>query len=165
MRYENTSSRTLRVAADLLDTGLKTGRINTELFERKAFSRMALEIALMEDIALLNGGVIAFMKLTQKKLRQSGATPEDMDGIASLVRQIKGVEIGVMLREELNGSTRVSIRTGSVFDAGLICARMGGGGHNRAAGCVLNMPVEESGTVVMDAIRREYPDIRWEDKA
>ncbi|MCL2084790.1 MAG: DHH family phosphoesterase, partial [Oscillospiraceae bacterium] len=141
LRFDNTTSRTLRITAGLMDTGLKTGPINTELFERRALSRMALEAALLEDFELLAGGRVAMMFLTREKLERTAATVDDTDGIASMTRRIGGVEIGLLLREEQDGQTKFSVRTGPDYNAGHICAHLGGGGHARAAGATLDAPL------------------------
>ncbi|GHV34565.1 phosphoesterase RecJ-like protein [Clostridia bacterium] len=157
LRYENVTSRTLRVAAELKDTGLATAPINTELFEKKTFSRLALEAALLQDVELLRGGRVAVMRLTREKIEYTDASDDDVDGISPLARQITGVEVGVLLREEEpddNGQpiTRVSVRTGPEFDAGATCAKLGGGGHKRAAGCVLGADLDYARDLVLNAI-------------
>ena len=43
--------------------------------------------------------------------------------------------MGVTLRQKADGSFKVSVRTGTHADASAICAKLGGGGHMRAAGC------------------------------
>ena len=159
LRYSNTTSRTLRVVAKLIDTGLCTAEINTELFERKALSRMALEASLVEDAEFFANGRVALMYLSNAKIARTHATFDDTDSIASLSRQIGGVDIGVMLREEKDGKVRVSIRTGISHNAREICKRLGGGGHARAAGCVVEASMYDARVIIIDAIKEEYPDL------
>ncbi len=157
LRYESTSSRTLRLVADLKDTGIRTAEINTALFETKTFSRLALEAALLQDLELQDDGRIALMTLTLAKLAQTKAQSGDTDNISSLARQIAGVEIGILLREEEDGTVKMSMRTAPTYDAGKICAQLGGGGHARAAGCSVTMTVQEARHTILQAVQTTYP--------
>ena len=152
LRYENTTSRTLRIAADLKDAGVDTAAINTDFFEKKTFSRLALEALLMEDAEILPGGRVAVLRLTLDKMKRANATLDDTDNISSLARMISGVEIGVTLREETDGTVKVSLRTGRGYNAAEICAKLGGGGHPRAAGCTVRAGIGEARDIVLRAI-------------
>ena len=161
LRYENTTSRTLRVTADLKDTGIDAAIINMEYFEKKTFSRLALEAALFSDVEILIEGRVAVMRLTLEKIRQAQATLDDTDNISALAREITGVDVGITLRQERDGTTKVSLRTGSAYNAGKICARLGGGGHARAAGCTVKCGVEEARDIVLNAVFDEYQLAGW----
>ena len=51
---------------------------------------------------------------------------DDLDSIASLTRQIEGVQIGITLTEKPDGTVRVSVRTTKEMDAAAICKKVGG---------------------------------------
>lgn len=156
-RYESTTSQTLRVAADLKDTGINTAEIITEYFETKTFSRLALESELLSD--MVYDGKIAIVFLTLEKITNTKATYDDIDGISSLPREIAGVEIGITMREEKDGSTKVSLRTSSNFSASAICARLGGGGHARAAGCLIKSGMDKAREQLLKTVRELYPEL------
>ena len=61
----------------------------------------------------------------------------------------------VVLFKEAGGQTRLSVRTrdGGV-DATELTGLWGGGGHARAAGATVDLPVGEAEDVVLDAARR-----------
>lgn len=156
-RYECTTSRTLRVAADLKDTGLNTAEIITEFFETKTFSRLALESELLGDIEY--DGKIAIIFLTLEKIKITNASYDDIDGISSLPREIAGVEIGITLREENDGTTKVSLRTNTNYSASDICSKLGGGGHARAAGCLVKRDMSEARAEILNAVHELYPEL------
>ena len=64
---------------------------------------------------------------------------DDLDSIASLTRQIEGVQIGITLTENRDGTVKASVRTTKEMDAAAICKKCGGGGHIRAAGASLDL--------------------------
>src|SRR5262249_40858680 len=79
-------------------------------------------------------GQIIWATLRQEYLRQAGATADMDDGLPSYLKDIEGVAIAVLFKEESNQMTRVSLRASDPFDAARIAAHFGGGGHLRAAG-------------------------------
>ncbi len=100
------------------------------------------------------------MVIRCEMIEQSGAMENDMEGLAPLPRQIEGVWVGVTLRELKSGGYRISVRTGSHADASAICASLGGGGHQRAAGCTLEMPLEQAEETVLEAVKKTVPRMR-----
>ena len=156
-RYSNVTSRTLRIAADLLDLGADCARINREVFETKSRSFAALERMAINNVQLAFDGKYAYTLVTQDMFRESGAPENEFDKIAAIPRQIEGVLVGAALREQKNGTYKVSVRTNPPMNAAEICARMHGGGHPAAAGCTLEGSLEENlqtlRHIVEDALR------------
>ena len=156
-RYSNVTSRTLRIAADLLDRGADGARINREVFETKSRAFAALERMALNNVQTYYDGKFAVTLVTQAMFRESGAGEDEFDKIAAIPRQIEGVLVGAAMREQKNGTYKVSVRTNPPMNAAEICTRMHGGGHPAAAGCTLEGTVEENLQtllhVVEDALR------------
>ena len=85
----------------------------------------------------LHSGRIALAVLRRADIDRTGADMDDLDSIASLTRQIEGVQVGLTLTENKDGTTKLSVRTTKEVDASAICRKFGGGGHLRAAGATL----------------------------
>ena len=143
-RYSNVTSRTLRTAADLMDLGADCARINRELFETKSRSFAALERMAINGIRTDFDGKYAMTLVTQDMFRESGAGEDEFDQIAAIPRQIEGVLVGAAIREQKNGTYKVSVRTNPPMNAAEICTKMHGGGHPAAAGCTLEGSLEEN---------------------
>lgn len=150
-RYSNTSAETLRAAADMVETGIDSAMVNKRLFETKTAARMALEQRVLQTLEYYEEGQIALMVVPKRDVEEAGVPEADLDGLSAMPRQIEGVEVGVMLKESTPEQYRVSLRTGMRCDASAICAQFGGGGHARAAGCFLRMPLEEAKKAVLEA--------------
>jgi phosphoesterase RecJ-like protein len=73
-----------------------------------------------------------------------GAGESEGSGIATFMRNLIGVNIGILFVEESSGGTRVSMRSERGYDVGTLALELGGGGHTLAAGATLSMPVEEA---------------------
>ena len=143
-RYSNVTSRTLRIAADLLDLGADCARINREVFETKSRTFAMLERMALNNVQTDFDGKFAMTLVTQAMFRESGAAEDEFDKIAAIPRQIEGVLVGAAMREQKNGTYKVSVRTNPPMNAAEICAHMHGGGHPAAAGCTLEGTLEEN---------------------
>lgn len=131
-RYTNTTSRTLRIAAGLLDIGCNSEYINKEMFETKSKKRIELEREILDKMIFCAGDKCAIIYTTKKMTE--GLTDDETEGIASIPRQIEGVKMGVTIREK-DEDFKVSVRTNDGVDACEFCGKFGGGGHAAAAGC------------------------------
>lgn len=155
-RYTNVTAETHRIAADMIDYGAESGMINRLMFETKSRSRLEIERRVMDSMQFYLDGKCAIAYATIDMMKESGAVDSDMEGVASLPRQIEGVMAGITLREKNNGKFKISVRTTDELDASAICANFGGGGHKAAAGCMitgtLNEAIEQIVAVVKQAL-------------
>lgn len=137
-RYTNVTPETHEIAARLIRAGANYGDINRVMFETKTSTYLALEALALKSLEMYFDGRCAVMTITQEMFRKSDSNESECDGIASLPRKIEGVFVGVTLRERIDGTFKVSLRTYAPIDASKICGMLGGGGHARAAGCALS---------------------------
>ncbi len=150
-RYSNVTPNTHTVAARLMETGIDTALINRIMFETKSLEQIKVENMAINGMELLFGGKCAIIVLSQEMQRL--APEDDLEGIKAITRQIKGVQIGVTMREKPDGAYKVSIRSNPPYNASNICAALGGGGHMYAAGCEVNLPLGKAKKAIMSAIR------------
>lgn len=143
-KFSNVTSKTLRVAADLLDFGCDHADINRFLFDTKSLNRIEMEKYVLENIEFYCNNKVALIVISQKSLKETGIDQADIDGISAMPRQIEGVEIGITMREREDGGYKVSLRTNAPYDACAICSSLGGGGHLRAGGCLINTEINEA---------------------
>lgn len=136
-RYSNTTAETLRAAAYCKECGADTFAINQVMFLTKRLARLKLEAYLTESAEFYADGLVAISQLANEKRRELGITEDDIDDISGFGREIAGVEIGIMIRDE-QGNGKLSVRTSPRYDASAICAAMGGGGHRAAAGATVS---------------------------
>ena len=151
-RFANTTAQTHRIAAELFACGCAHEQINLELFDTKSKSRIVVEREVLETMEFYCEHRVAMIVITQEMIRSSQIDPAELDGIAAIPRQIEGVEVGVTLRERPEGGYRVSVRTCQLVDAAVICGKLGGGGHMRAAGCTVAGPLDEAKKRLLDVI-------------
>ena len=158
-RYSNVTAETMRIAAQLMDCGAAAYPINKVMFETKRLPRLRLEAYLIEHVAFFSAGRIGISIIPAHLRQQLGLTSDDLDDISGFARDIEGVEIGAMLRQQPDGSTKLSVRSSPAFDACAICAKLGGGGHKAAAGASLPLPPDHAQAALLQAIYDVYPSL------
>ncbi len=151
-QYSNVTGNTLRTAAELKDLGADTYAINKVMFGTKTIARLRLEAALTDGVEFYAGGQVGLCVMTNELLDKLGVTADDTDDISGFPRGIEGVEISVMIQELREGGAKISLRTGLHHNAQDICARLGGGGHQAAAGASDDVGVEHAKKRVLEAI-------------
>ncbi len=142
-RYQNTTAKTLRIAANLMEDGIDSTLINKLMFETKSRALLALELLARKTLEYHFDGKCAIITLTQNMYKLSGSNEQECHAIYALPRQIEGVLVGVILKEKEDGTYGISLRTEGGIDASLICGQMGGGGHKGAAGASFDIPYDE----------------------
>ena len=155
-RYTNTGVHTLETAAALLTLGADTKTINTLHFETKSRSRLTVEQMALSGLSYYFSDRCAVIAVTLDMLEKSGATNEELEGVASIPRQIEGVDVGITIRQQTPDYFKISLRTSEAADASEICQRLGGGGHSRAAGCEMRGVTLEQVKEQMIKIVGEY---------
>ncbi|HJA94029.1 MAG TPA: bifunctional oligoribonuclease/PAP phosphatase NrnA [Candidatus Eisenbergiella merdipullorum] len=136
-QYSCTSPSTLRAAADLISYGFDFSRLIEETFyEKNYLQAQILGRALLESIRFMDGRCVV-SALSRKTLDFYGAGPQDLEGIVSQLRSIKGVECAIFLYETGVQEYKVSLRSSEKVNVAAIASYFGGGGHIRAAGCTM----------------------------
>ncbi len=136
-QYSCTSPRTLRMAAMLLEKGIDASWITDSTFSMKTYvQNQIMGRTLTESIMIMNGQCIIGI-VRQKEMKFYGVEPKDLDGIVSHLRATRGVEVALFLYETAAQQFKVSMRSNGKVDVSKIAAVFGGGGHTRAAGCML----------------------------
>jgi len=133
LRTESTTSRTMRMAADLVDYGANPTSITDALFRLKPVSTVCLWRRAL-DVTSWTGSLI-WTGITAEMLETCGAEPSEAEGIVNFLAGTHGSRAAAILHENERG-WRVSMRSmTSDVDVAVIAAEFGGGGHPRAAGC------------------------------
>ncbi len=141
-RYSNTTSETMRVAASLMEMGCNNVYINKVMFETKSKQKVQLEHAVYNTMEYCANGRCAIIYTTLEMLGKLDIGDDEMEGLASIPRQIEGVLLGITMREKEGGFFKISVRTNDSINASDFCTRFGGGGHPAAAGCTIKGDLE-----------------------
>ena len=151
--FSSTTSATMRAAARLIEAGVDVAELTRALYRTRSQARTRLLGAVLNGLEVSADGQMAWARLTDEMLSMTGATREDNEGVVNYLLEIEGVEFAA-LAEERAGATKFSLRSKRWLDVAQQVARpFGGGGHARAAGCTLDVPMEEALRRVLDQAR------------
>lgn len=139
--HPNATPRTLRVSAELVEAGAQLSAINRAVYADKPFSTLALWGLMLAGIGQAWDGRIVHAAMTLEMLKQTGSDANASEGFVDLLGSTKDADVTVLFKEADANVTRVSVRTTQRADAVAITAAFGGGGHARAAGCTLELPL------------------------
>ena len=151
--YSNTTPDTMRIAADILDTGIDLPYLNRCLFRTVPFHKLKLHALAVTKTQLYEFGRIGISYLTMEEITSCEATNEDTEGIIDSIRDIDTVEVAALLRESEDGMIRVSLRGKTCADVSKIATQFGGGGHRFAAGCTLQPPIAAASEQILEKAR------------
>lgn len=154
-KYSNATPKTYRIAADMIELGARSAFINRLMFDTKSKQRVELEKLVLETLEFFCDDKCAVVYVTHDMQVKSGTADDDIEGISSIPRGIKGVQVGVTLREKENGIFKISLRTNDELNASDICKKFGGGGHPAAAGCTIHGGLENAKKSIVEAISDE----------
>lgn len=136
-KYANTTRLAHIIAAQLMEYGIDLERINREMFDIKSMARLKVEQYINSAMEYYLDEKCAMAAVTLDTIRKTGLAQEEFEGIAGMSVQLEGVQVGVIIKEKSEGKFKVSMRSASDIDVSAICAKFGGGGHVKAAGCTL----------------------------
>ena len=149
--YTNTTAQTHHIAAELIDLGCDIAMINRINFETKSRAKLKMERMVYETMEFFCGGKCAIIYTTLAMQKAIDAGDDEMEGLASIPRQVEGVKMGITMREKEDGTFKVSVRTNDGINASDFCARFGGGGHPAASGCSIEGDLDTVRNMLVNA--------------
>jgi phosphoesterase RecJ-like protein len=159
-QYSNTTPRTMQVAAVLLAAGAMPAEIAKSVFRTRPLPQVRYQAAVCAKIQTACNGRLAWSYATDETIAETGLTPDMDHHCSGLLRDIEGVQIAAFFKNFGHPQeTRISLRSEAPFDVAKICMRFGGGGHLRAAGATIPLPLDEAMRLVITALEREFAEI------
>lgn len=155
-RFSNTTAATMRLAAEIMESGVDTARLNTCIFESVSKAKMLAEARMMSALQFYENDRIAVMPVTLAMRAETGVTGEELEDVAGIPRKIEGVLLGITIKEH-EGECHISLRSKEPVNADQIAAAFDGGGHRFAAGCTIRASVEEAARLLVEEARKHLP--------
>ena len=154
-RYSNTSPHTLEIAGKCIEKGISFGSIIEESFFSMSFEQKKVLGYILAHIKMRAGGKIVYSCLSMEERKALDAVEMDMDGMIDHIRTTTGALAAAYMYETKDGRVKVSLRSNSdLADVSRICAKNGGGGHKKAAGCFMSPDFEKN----MDEIEADLTE-------
>ncbi len=148
-KYSSTTAKTLRVAAELIETGIDFAAISKKIFDTKSFEYLKAYKHGIEHLEIYADGKLALLAMTDEDFKASNIDEKHADGLTTLPVSVENVIVGVYIRQRGEGEFKVSLRSNTDFDVSKVAMKFGGGGHVKASGFTLKMPLADAKAMVV----------------
>jgi len=152
--YSNATPDTLRIGAALIEAGADKDRITEQLYQTRTFAAQKILGRTLDGAVLTDDG-ICYSVVTQAMLTDIGADNEDLEEVVGALRAVDRSQVAALLKEQPDGTFRLSLRSRGRVNVMAIAKALGGGGHFRAAGAPLDGPADAALAKVLSAVRAE----------
>jgi|SRR5215207_8204021 len=155
-QYSNTTPKSLRLAAELVESGADLHRIFQGVYESVQFAKLKLLARALQRAQVYEGGRLVVSYLLRDDFQEVGAAEPYSEGIIDYLRAVEGADMAVLIREPPRSGAplrRISLRAShDELDVSAIARKSDGGGHRQAAGFSSEASIEE----ITDFVRREF---------
>ena len=146
-QYTNTTPKSLRLAAELVEAGADVHAVFQQVYESVQFAKLKLLARALERARVLEGGLIVVSYLLRADFAEVGAAEAYSEGIIDYLRAVEGAELAALIREPPRDDAparRISLRASiDELDVSAIARAFGGGGHRQAAGFQSEASIDE----------------------
>jgi bifunctional oligoribonuclease and PAP phosphatase NrnA len=156
--YGALSARTFTLARELVLAGADPIRLAQDVYYSVPASKVVLLGAALNN--LQREDRLAWLWIKVEDMALAKAAEEDCEGIVNFALSIAGVEAAVFLRELPEGPVRLSLRSKGAVNVAAIAEKLGGGGHENAAGCTLAGPLESARDEILAELRPAVAGLR-----
>ena len=158
--YTNTSPRSHRMAAELIEAGVDAHAIYRRLYEQLPYARLELLARALSRVERFDDGAVTATFLTRDDFEETDSVETDSEGIVDHLRSVDGTKVAVLVRELLaddrTGVRKLSLRsTDGTVDVSRIARGLGGGGHRQAAGASSELPLDELMATIRKGIQEQ----------
>lgn len=154
-QFQNTNPAALRAAADFAQAGAVPSEISRYVYQRRSLAAIQLNALVMRRMEIMFDGKVVVSWVCEADFKNLGASKDDGDSLIDQIRQLDGIEVAVMLREQ-GPIVRGSIRSKTDRDVSAIAKKIGGGGHRAAAGFTVKGGLDEARHVVTELLRESF---------
>lgn len=152
-QYSNCRPPTLRLAADLMETGIDTDSIYQRLMLSERDCKIRLHSRGTQSLKLLANNTVAMMTLGPADFADTCADAPDTEDLVNVPLRIGSVRVSALLSQSTPDSeVRVSLRSKGQLDVAKFAEPFGGGGHSRAAGLRMDAPLDAAAARLQAAL-------------
>ncbi len=153
-RFPNTTGKSMAIAAELIQCGVRPHHIASKIYEERSLSSLKLLGHALGKLSALEDGRVTMVSLQSEDLDRCGADPGEAEGIVDALITVKNALVGALMREMPSGIIKVNLRTRGGIKANRIAEALGGGGHPNASGYRTEEPLDQAQTALLDEIRK-----------
>lgn len=154
-KYENTTSNTHRIVAELLDLNISREKIITKLYQNRSIQKTNIFIEGIKKLEFRHNNRVGLTIITNEMMENCEALPEDTDGIVEFIRDTENIEVACIIKEINPNKVKISLRSKEYLDVSKVAESYGGGGHIRAAGCTIEDNIVSAKVKILEEIFKQ----------
>lgn len=136
-QYSRVTTHTHLRLAEVMKFDLPTDEISRRLFKEARPNVVQLLGSVLSRVTITGDGRLAYAELPLAELQQLQVDDSETRFFIDDIDRVKGPEVVAIFREMSDSRVKVSLRSRSSAING-VAAQFGGGGHAKAAGCVVD---------------------------
>jgi phosphoesterase RecJ-like protein len=152
-QYDSTTPEVFDMARELVEFDVPVSDVSRTLFEEHRFAYMQLLGEVLGNAHLVPERRFVWTAVTQDTLKKHQVTIEEVEGLIDILRRTREAEVSCVIKEESDGTIRVSLRSLGDVDVRRIAEAEGGGGHRFAAGFTSGDDIDD----IVGRIQRKLP--------
>ena len=141
--HDDVGEEAFALAAKLAAAGANVRYYHYHLFKKQPKARAALHAQVMAKMRFFFEDRFALITITQDVMKKCGADHGMTEGFVDFPLNVDTVEIAASIMEVEYKKYKISLRSKNYADVNKLAGTFGGGGHVRAAGCMLFGDLEE----------------------
>ncbi|MGI6552144.1 MAG: bifunctional oligoribonuclease/PAP phosphatase NrnA [Clostridia bacterium] len=154
-QHANTCQEAFFCAAQLVAKGAKPNYISQQIHENRSLESLKILGLCLNSLQVSPGGKVAWVELPLSVTADLDIKEEHLDGLVNYPKSVAGVEVGLFFHQINSGQVRVGFRSKNYVDVNEIAEHFQGGGHKRAAGCIIEGEWQEVVTRVVQMAREK----------
>src|SRR5918996_2452455 len=157
-QFEAASPEVLRIAADLRERPFDHARLAQALYEDGSLAYLHLLGTVLERVRFVPEANLVWGYLTREDLKAAGLPIQETDDLIDLVRTAREGDVAAVLKQQMDGGFKVSLRSRGDTDVAAVAEAFGGGGHRLAAGYTSKASLEETVEALVEALVAVEPE-------
>ena len=150
-QYPNTTTEVFTIASELLSNGADLSSISENIYGSIEFNALKLQSEIINRIEFEKDIQFTYSIIYQNDYKKYNISPEETDFMIDVVRLVKGANIALLLKEQIDGSFKGSLRSRNNFNVQEIASIFNGGGHKAASGFSSELSEQE----IIEKIKNE----------
>ena len=165
-RFDNTTAESMRAAASLLDLGADHHAIIEKVYLSKPVNMAVFEAEMLSrHLRSALDGKLVWLLLDPALMKRYSIDMRNTEQLIELLRGMEGVEVAALLKpcggkDGKMEMYKISLRSKNPeISVGRIARRLGGGGHEMAAGCSISAEnAEEAESILIQNVEMEFQE-------
>lgn len=158
LKYNCASPKTAMTISKLMEYDIDHAELCRKIFDIEPISTIRLKGYVMNNLESYYNGKVTLAALNEETLSKFGVGENETGDIVNIPKSVMGTEIAVFIKKTKE-KIKISLRSNGKYNVGEIAVKLGGGGHEMAAGAPMPLcDINEAKKRVIEIIGESLDD-------